>query len=200
MRTYLLVFCTVVLVAGCAVGPDYKEPVVAVPKQWHEASNTAKTALPDKWWQTFNDKELNQLISEAIAANLDLKLALERVKDARALRWATIATGLPSISAKSSASRRFNNSSTAGQTGGGNAGGGFGIGGQHINIFQLGFDAQWELDFFGGVRRAVEAADATVESEAENSRDVLLTLLGDVARNYIELRSNQQLAEISKKI
>lgn len=200
MKPYLIVFCTVVLLIGCAVGPDYKEPVVAVPKEWHEATTTAKTALPDKWWQTFNDQELNRLIPEAIAANLDLKLALERVKDARALRWATIATGLPSIDGKSSASRRLNNSvGGGGQSGGGNVGGGFGIGGQHINIFQLGFDAQWELDFFGGVRRAVEAADATVESEAENSRDVLVTLLGDVARNYIELRSNQQLAEITQK-
>jgi outer membrane protein, multidrug efflux system len=200
MSRSLFLICIAVLITGCAVGPDYKEPVVAVPKQWHEATATAKTALPDKWWQTFNDKELNRLINEAIAANLDLKLALERVKDARALRWATIATGLPSIDGQSSISRRLNNSvGGGGQSGGGNIGGGFGIGGQHFNIFQLGFDAQWELDFFGGVRRAVEAADATVESEAENSRDVLVTLLGDVARHYIELRSNQQLVEITQK-
>ena len=131
MRTYPLLLCIAVLVAGCAVGPDYKEPVVAVPKQWHEATSSAKTALPDKWWQTFNDKELNQLITEAISANLDLKLALERVKDARALRWATIATGLPSVDGKSSASRRLNNSVGGGQSGGGNVGGGFGVGGQH---------------------------------------------------------------------
>ena len=199
MSRYLIAFGIAVLATGCAVGPDYKEPVVPVPKQWHETTATAKSALPDKWWQSFNDQELNRLITEAIAANLDLKLALERVLDARALRWATIATGLPSVDAKGSASRRLNNSVGGGQTGGGNVGGGFGIGGQHINIFQLGFDAQWELDFFGGVRRAVEAADATVESEAENSRDVLVTLLGDVARNYIELRSNQQLVEITRK-
>lgn len=199
MSRSLIVSCIAVLITGCAVGPDYKEPVVAVPTHWHEAITTAKTALPDKWWQTFNDKELNRLISEAIAANLDLKLALERVKDARALRWATIATGLPSVDGTSSVSRQLNNTGGGGQSGGGNVGGGFGVGGQHINIFQLGFDAQWELDFFGGVRRAVEAADATVESEAENSRDVLVILLGDVARNYIELRSNQQLVEITQK-
>ncbi len=199
MNPYLIAFLFVVLLTGCAVGPDYKSPVVAVPKQWSGVKADVKSTPPDKWWQTFNDKELNQLITEAIAANLDLKLAVERVKDARALRWATIAGGLPSLGAKSSLSRRFNNSVSGGQTGGGNVGGGFGIGGQHINIFQLGFDAQWELDFFGGVRRAVEAADATVESEAENSRNVLVTLLGEVARNYIELRSNQQLVEITRK-
>jgi outer membrane protein, multidrug efflux system len=195
----LIIFFTFAWITGCAVGPDYQEPATIVPKQWHEAVSTGKIALPDKWWETFNDKELNRLITEAIASNLDLKIAIERVKDARALRWATIATGLPSLDARSAASRRFNNSAAAGQSSGGNVGGGFGIGGQHINIFQLGFDAQWELDLFGGVRRAVEAADATVGSEAENSRDVLVTLLAEVARNYIELRSNQQLVEITRK-
>ncbi len=63
----------------------------------------------------------------------------------------------------------------------------------------MGFDAQWELDFFGGIRRSVEAADATVDSEVENSRDVLVTLLGEVARNYIELRANQQLVAITRE-
>jgi outer membrane protein, multidrug efflux system len=199
MIRHLLAFFTAILLSGCAVGPDYRTPVVLVPKQWHETSTTSKLAQPDKWWQTFHDKELNQLITEAIAANLDLKLALERVKDARAQRWATIAAGLPSVQAKSTLSRRLNNSSGASQPGGATSGGGFGFGNQHINIFQLGFDAQWELDFFGGVRRAVEAADATVDSEVENSRNVLVTLLGDVARNYFELRVNQQLVEITRK-
>ena len=199
MVRYVLASCFLGLVSACAVGPDYHTPLVPVPKQWHESATTSKQAQPDKWWQTFNDKELNQLITEAITANLDLRQALLRVTDARAQRTATIAAGLPSISARNTASRRFNNSSSPSQSGGATSGGGFGIGGQHINIFQLGFDAQWELDFFGGVRRAIEAADATVESEAENSRDVLVTLLGDVARNYIELRSNQQLAQITRK-
>jgi outer membrane protein, multidrug efflux system len=200
MMRNLFAFFTTVLLSSCAVGPDYRTPVVPVPpKQWQNISTTSKLAQPDKWWQTFNDNELNQLITEAIAANLDLKLALERVKDARAQRWATIATGLPSIQAKSTLSRRLNNSSGASQSGGATSGGGFGFGNQHINIFQLGFDAQWELDFFGGVRRAVEAADATVDSEVENSRDVLVTLLSEVARNYIELRANQQLVDITRK-
>ncbi|ESS68814.1 nodulation protein T [Methyloglobulus morosus KoM1] len=199
MIRYVFASCFIGLVSACAVGPDYHAPVVPVPKQWHESSVTAKQAQSDQWWQTFNDQELNQLITEAIAANLDLKQALWRVTDAREQRIATIAAGLPSISARNTASRRLNNSSSPSQSGGATSGGGFGVGNQAINIFQLGFDAQWELDFFGGVRRAIEAADATVESEAENSRDVLVILLGDVARNYIELRSNQQLADITRK-
>ncbi|WP_340121154.1 efflux transporter outer membrane subunit [Methylobacter svalbardensis] len=188
------------LLSGCfAVGPDYQRPKIPVPRQWTE-STAATGSQPDKWWKAFNDPVLDQLIGDAIASNLDLKLALERVKDARVLRSATIATGLPSLDAKSNVSRRFNNSSSsASQSGTSSAGGGFGIGNQFINIFQMGFDTQWELDFFGGVRRAVEAADATIDVEVENSRDVLITLLGDVARNYIELRANQRLIAITRE-
>ncbi len=199
MSRIFIAFTIAYLLTGCAVGPDYHEPKIAVPKQWSGAGSLAKKAQPDQWWQTFNDKELDGLMKEAIAANLDLKQALMRVKDARAQRSATIATGLPSVDARNAFSRRYNNQSGGGQGGGGgNQGGGFGVGNTHINIFQLGFDAQWELDFFGGVRRAIEVADATIESEVENSRDVLLTIQGEVARNYMELRVNQQLAEITK--
>ncbi len=188
------------VLSGCAaVGPDYEPPKMPIPRQW--AETTANTgSQPDKWWRTFNDPVLDKLIGDAVASNLDLRLALERIKDARALRSATIAAGLPSLDAKSNVSRRFNNTtSPASQTGTSSVGGGFGIGNQLINIFQMGFDAQWELDFFGGVRRAIEAADATIEVEVENSRDVRVTLLGEVARNYIELRANQQLAAITRE-
>ena len=205
MMRRIITLSLLMLLFGCTVGPDYKRPVVPVPKQWSESSKDKHTekslpARPDQWWKTFNDPVLNRLITDAIAANLDLKQALVRVKDARALRWATLAAGLPSVSGKSNVSRRFNNSSSTSQTGGNpSTSGGFGVGNQVINIFQLGFDAQWELDFFGGVRRAIEAADATVDSEIENSRGVLITLLGDVANNYIQLRTNQQLIAITRE-
>jgi outer membrane protein, multidrug efflux system len=199
MTRRLSLIASVILISACAVGPDYHSPVIAIPKQWNETNVVANQTLLDQWWQTFSDKELNRLINEAVSNNLDHKIALERIKDARAQRSMTFASGLPSVSAKSSTSRRFNNFAGGSQPSGGNAGGGFGVGNQHINIFQLGFDAQWELDFFGGVRRALEAADATIELEIENSRDILVTLLGDVARNYIELRANQHLLDITRK-
>jgi outer membrane protein, multidrug efflux system len=143
---------------------------------------------------------LDRLITDAVAANLDLKVALDRVKEARAQRWITITAGLPSITGKSNINRRYNNTSSTSQTGGSSTvGGGFGVGNQLIDIFQFGFDAQWELDFFGGVRRAIEAADANVDLEIESSRNVLVTLLGEVASNYIELRANQQLIAITQE-
>jgi NodT family efflux transporter outer membrane factor (OMF) lipoprotein len=201
------------LVSGCTVGPDYKPPILPVPKQWSEAQKGKHKPVPskdeggfpqpvqqDQWWKTFNDPVLNRLITDAIAANPDLKQAIVRVKEARAQRWVTITAGLPSITGKSNASRRFNNTTATSQAGGTSAaGGGFGIGNQLINIFQMGFDAQWELDFFGGVRRAIEAADANVDSEIESSRNVLVTLLGEVAANYIALRANQQLIAITRE-
>ncbi|UOA06922.1 efflux transporter outer membrane subunit [Methylobacter sp. S3L5C] len=209
MKRCLIMLPLTFLVWGCTVGPDYQRPVVATPKQWTETVKNRNTGLPDnhtssilrdQWWQSFNDPILNRLITDAIAANLDLKQALVRVKDARAQRWVTITAGLPSITGKSNVSRRLNNSSASGQTGGTpGAVGGSGFGNQIINIFQSGFDAQWELDFFGGERRAIEAADANVDSAIENSRDVMITLLGEVASNYIQLRTNQQLIAITRE-
>ena len=192
----------ILLASGCTVGPDFKRPEVPVPKHWSEAPKDNLKGLPlaEQWWKTFNDPILNQLITDAVAANLDLKQALVRVKEARAQRWITITTGLPGITGKSNVSRRFNNTTATSQAGGApSSGGSFGIGNQVINIFQSGFDAQWELDFFGGIRRAVEAADATVDSEIESSRNVLVSLLGEVASNYIELRANQQLIAITRE-
>ncbi|POZ53327.1 efflux transporter outer membrane subunit [Methylovulum psychrotolerans] len=201
MKPSFLVCLSMTLSACTAVGPDYKPPTVSTPKQWQgmAAPTAAQAKQADAWWQTFRDPQLNQLINEAITANLDVRKALMRVKDVRAQRVAIYASALPSMTARSNISRRLNNTSSGSSAAGGSsAGGGFGIGNQLIDIFQTGFDAQWELDFFGGVRRAAEAADATVDSEIENSRDILVTLIAEVARNYLELRANQQLLGITQ--
>lgn len=204
IRNRILLFLTL-LVSGCTVGPDFKPPIVSVPKQWTDDPTINRAAIPqaqqDQWWKSFNDPVLDRLINDAIAANLDLKQALVRVKEARAQRWITITAGLPTITGKSTASRRLNNYSSSTQAGGTSSpgGGGFGFGDQVVNIFQMGFDAQWEMDFFGGIRRGIEAADANVDSEVENSRNVLITLLGEVASNYIQLRANQQLIAITQE-
>lgn len=198
MKRRSLVLALSIALGACTVGPDYRRPELAVPAHWTAINAPASQVDANRWWQQFHDPVLNRLVSDALIANLDVQQAALRVKDARAQRWATLALGLPSVSAKSNASRRFNNSASAAQTNGSSAaGGGFGIGNQTINIFQMGFDAQWELDFFGGVRRALEAADATVESEQENSHAVVVSLLGDVAANYISLRANQQLIALT---
>jgi multidrug efflux system outer membrane protein len=201
-RPALWLGAALLTLSACTVGPDYQRPDIAAPKKWSERPENLRLAAerPAEWWKSFNDPVLNRLIAEAVAANLDLRQAEARVRDARARREATLATGLPSLDARGNASRRLNSfGGQGGQTGQGGTVpfGGFGAGRETIDIFQMGFDANWELDFFGGVRRAVEAADATVDAEEENRRAVLVTLLGEVARNYIELRGNQSLIEIA---
>jgi NodT family efflux transporter outer membrane factor (OMF) lipoprotein len=194
MRRYA--FILALSLSACVVGPDYQKPDIATPKQWSSPSATvAQAKALDKWWQNFNDPILNQLVVDAINANLDLKQTLDRIKEARSQRVETVASGLPSFSSKNNINRRLNSSASSSST---SQAGGFGLSNQIINLLQLGIDAQWEVDFFGGVQRAIEVADATIESEVEHRRDVLVTLLGEVARNYIELRGNQQLIVITE--
>ena len=189
-----------IALGSCSVGPNYTAPSTVAPKQWSVPLNKtplkAENPLAEEWWTRFHDPILNRLITDALAQNLDLKQALLRVKDARIQRWITITAGLPSLTAKGSETQRLNNFPTGSQT---TSGSSFGAGNQVMNIFQMGFDAQWELDIFGGERRAIEAANANIDSEIENSRQILVTLLAEVARNYIQLRNYQQLTLITQK-
>ena len=182
MRRFVCV-SSLCLLTACVVGPEYQPPSMSVPQTWQNGVSSTESTIPDEWWQAFHDEDLNRLVNDALVANLDLKQAILRVAQARILRKETIASGLPSLSAKNLATQRFNNSSAGG--------GGISVNGQPINIFQLGFDAQWELDFFGGIQRAVEAADASIGIEIENSRDARLTLVGEVVKAYLIVRQNQ---------
>lgn len=193
------VLAAAMLVSGCVkVGPDYQPPELVVANHWSTGLDGAVARRQlQNWWRQFNDTELDRLMAEAVAANLDLQQALLKIKDLRAQRVAIWAGALPSVSGGSTASRRFNATSSANQSGTAQ-GGGFGIGNNLINIFQSGFDAQWELDFFGGVQRSLEAADATIASEQANSQAVQITLLAEVARYYLQLRENQQLQAVTE--
>lgn len=195
----LLTFPVMALLVSCAaVGPDYHAPSAVVPKQWRDGVNSAQTPYQTQWWRSFNDPLLTQLITEASAANLDVKQAVLRIRDARAQQTMLIASALPAVNAKSNLSRRGNNLTSFGGTNTG-TGGGFGIGNQIINIFQAGFDAQWEIDLFGGVRRGLEALEANLQAAEEDRKAVLVSLHGELARLYVQLRSNQRLLAITKE-
>lgn len=190
------------VLAGCMVGPDYSPRPAEVPQRWSGDAARGPGQVSrhvSDWWRNFDDPVLNTLIAQAAGFNLDLKQAKERIVQARTQRVVAIAAGLPLIDAHGFANRRQNN--FTGQTGGSVIGttGGFGLSSQHIDIFQLGFDVSWELDLFGGIRRSVEAADAEIEVEVENTRDVLVTLLGEVALNYLELRLAQRQLAITQE-
>jgi len=184
------------LLSGCAVGPNYKRPQVAVPRQWTVAAARGTSAKPiekEEWWSSFQDAELSSLIERAAKQNLDLKLALERVEEARAARGIARSAYFPSIDASASATR--NRQRVIAPV----VPGSVKIVPAEFNNFQGGLGASWELDVFGGIRRGVQAASADVAAAEENGRDVRVILLGDVGRVYAQLRGFQRRLEIANK-
>src|SRR5213595_3511127 len=146
MTLVVLVFSSLLL-TGCAVGPNYKRPLVPVPEQWTvaPARGTSTQALEtDEWWSSFRDPELNSLVERSASRNLDLKLALERVQEARAARGVARSGYFPSIDSAASGTR--NRQRVIGPAGPQNSPI---IVPVEFNNFQGGLSASWELDVFG---------------------------------------------------
>jgi NodT family efflux transporter outer membrane factor (OMF) lipoprotein len=180
------------LAASCSVGPNYRQPNIPVRTAWNEAQQngvSARAAELTRWWTEFNDPLLNSLIDRGVRSNLDLRLAEARIREARALRTGAAADQWPGVDASGSYSRSRGSENAFDVS---SAGAGPSSFGESRDLFRSGFDASWEIDVFGGVRRRVEAADATVEASMEDRRNTFVTLLGDIARNYIDLRGFQQ--------
>jgi outer membrane protein, multidrug efflux system len=186
------------MVAGCTVGPQYRPPEVVVPAAWNQAQQAGidtRSAGLARWWTEFNDPLLNTLVERAAQSNLDLRLAEARIRESRALRAVTAAGQWPALETSGSytRSRASENAFSSGRDGSSS----LGVNGAQ-DFFRAGFDASWELDVFGGVRRSVEAADASVDASVEERRQTLVTLLGDVARNYIDLRGFQRRLAVAR--
>lgn len=171
-----------VLLAGCKVGPNFKKPETPVPDKWVGPLPPPTAAEQDlaHWWTTFHDPALTSLVQRAVEANLDLKLAEARVRQARAARGVAIGGLGPTVDATGS----YSHSRSFGATG---------------DMYRAGFDAGWELDFFGGVRRSVEAATANLEATINARLNTLVTVAAEVAVNYIDLRSFQQQIVIAQR-
>ncbi|TKB09258.1 efflux transporter outer membrane subunit [Desulforhopalus sp. IMCC35007] len=179
------------LLSGCTVvGPDYVQPETRAPEKWSTslAGGLSPEAMdPQKmasWWTTLHDPRLTSLIQRAVAGNLDLRKARARVREARARRGIAAADRFPTINTEGTVSKI----GTSQELGGG----------ADIELYGAGFDANWELDLFGGVQRAVEAADAELAASHEELRDVMVSLLAEVGLNYVELRSFQTRLSIAK--
>ena len=191
------------LAAGCTVGPDYKRPDLPTPSAWNEAQqngiDATRTDLA-RWWTSFNDPLLDSLVERALSSNLDLRIAEARIREARANRTVVAAGAWPTVNTSGSytRARSSENGFQGGGGGGGNSSGGGGGSSPEQNFYKTGFDASWEIDVFGGVRRGVEAADASIDAAVENRRDVLVSLLGDVAKNYIDVRGFQRQLAVSR--
>jgi multidrug efflux system outer membrane protein len=188
--------------AGCSVGPDYKEPALAVPAAWTEAQQKGVDTRPAelaRWWAAFEDPTLDSLVDRAVRSNLDLRVAEARIREARASRAVVASGAWPTVDTSGSytRSRSSENAFNIPSQGGGTGGGASGIKLER-SLFNAGFDANWEIDVFGGVRRSVEAADAIIEATEYSRRDILVSLLGDVARNYIDLRGAQRRLAVAR--
>jgi outer membrane protein, multidrug efflux system len=195
-----LALLPLVLGAACSVGPDYKEPALAVPAAWHEAQQKGVDTRPAdlaRWWTAFEDPLLNSLIERAVKSNLDLRVAEARIREARASRAVVASGAWPTVDTSGSYSRSRTSENALNIPSQGGAGGASAVNLER-SLFTAGFDANWEIDVFGGVRRSVEAADATIAATEYSRRDVLVSLLGDVARNYVELRGAQRRLAVAR--
>ncbi len=181
--------------------PKPATPNSPLPERFAEADADtagANEAALSAWWQTLGDAQLNGLVARALAANLNVKLAGQRILEARAARRISSSALLPAVEAGDSA-QRIRGGFNQGNVHVGGTGDAPGlISALETNAFQLGFDASWEIDFFGGKRRAVEAAQAYVQGSVEARRDVLVSLLSEVARNYVELRGAQRRLQLTR--
>lgn len=180
------------LLSGCAVGPNYQTPTVSLPERFeepHEHGEIDPVELKE-WWTTFNDPLLNVLIHEALSQNYDLRIAIEKINEVRALYQIEAADLYPKIDMTAEERRVRISQNLFDST--------F-LGPPYQNLYKVGFDASWEIDIFGKKRREKEAAYYEYEAKIDNARDVYITLLGEIASTYIEIRGYQHRISLSKR-
>jgi len=194
----IVLLATIVGAGGCMVGPDYRRPDTSTPPSFGELAPTAAPdgrsdavagGTPTAWWTSFDDRLLTSLIERTVAQNLTLKQAEARVVEARAQRRIAAADLWPQVG--SSASYAREHASKNGTS--------LSFGGKAIDLFQAGFDANWEIDVFGGIRRSIEAADRTVEAAMDDRNAFVVSLLAEVGFDYVTYRSLQERIRLAKQ-
>jgi NodT family efflux transporter outer membrane factor (OMF) lipoprotein len=199
--------------SGCAVGPDYRAPDTPMPAKFAEApAGSPKSVDADaitEWWKSFGDSQLDDLVARALAVNPDMEIAASRVRAARQEEIVAGASYWPRVNAGGTAERtRLSTNEMAGglsllePSSGGNATGP-GIAAlapprNTFNLFQVGFDATWQLDFFGRTRRSVEAAKASTTAQIWGLRDTEVSLAAEVAGTYLGMRFNDERARLAR--
>lgn len=184
-------FSAILFSSGCAVGPNYKEPAVKVnPNFSNVSSNYAFEPVTIEWWKQFNDDQLVGLVEQALKNNYDVKIAIANVKEARAMRNLASLDQFPTVRVDGGYKKGTpSKDASKGQP----------RDVREYELFNGGFDASWELDFFGRVRRSVEASNAELKMTEANRRFVSVSVAAEVARNYFELRGAQNELEVAKQ-
>jgi NodT family efflux transporter outer membrane factor (OMF) lipoprotein len=187
-----------VAAAGCMVGPDYKAPPSKMPANYRELATpptTAPALVPAtspaevRWWRRFGDPQLTSLVEKAMAANYSVSVARARVREARASRQQAQALLYPQIDVGASVLRYRGPSSVISVPGLSLENG----------LYQVGFDARWTVDVFGGTRRGVESARASEQAAAADRRGIVLMVAAETARAYLELRGTQLELQIAQR-
>src|SRR5579859_4199735 len=218
LRPVLSVIWMALLLGACTVGPNFARPTPPTPPHWSARATAApitrdpqpssptavqmskiteQSADLSAWWRSFDDAMLSSLIERAASSNLDLRTAVLRIDEARAQRAISASAYWPTLSVDASYSRQRLSDTTPTGSLFSSVGNLKLPGGPGINIpnpysqYQLSANASWEIDLFGRVRRAVEAADANVQVSVEDQRSVRVSVLADVAQSYLELRGAQ---------
>jgi multidrug efflux system outer membrane protein len=190
---FFLVLLLALILSGCAVGPNYHQPKTEVNASFSngDQTNLSTGEIAVEWWRAFDDETLQRLVAQALAANQDLRIATDHVREARALHTQAVADELPVVTGNAGYTKSTTSADatpfplTREQ--------------RQLELFNLGFDATWELDIFGGVRRSIQAAGAEVSAAQADRQDVLVTVIAEVARNYFELRGAQHQLDVATK-
>ena len=195
----VLVTVLVIMVAGCAkLGPNFRLPEAPVAEQWIDAGDPAlKTEAPSDpaWWQAFNDPVLDQLIDTAYKQNYSLRIAGVRVLEARAQLGIAVGGRYPQLQRARAGATYVGISENAANTAAANTP----LADLNFWEFNAGFDAAWELDFWGKFSRAIESADAALLASIANYDNVLVSLLAEVASTYVIIRTVEERLDIARR-
>ena len=183
--------------SACTLGPDFQKPQTQSIAEWSKPSQAAASqavaeTMSERWWEVFQDAKLSALAQRALTRNLDLKLASSRLEQSRAVRQVVTAERYPNTAATASYGRKRNSAEGLSDPSGNQ-------GRSAFNLWDAGFSASWELDFWGRVRRETEAADATLEVAENDQRGVLLSVLAETAQDYIQLRGVQNTRAVTEQ-
>ena len=195
LRFPLALFVSSLLFSGCTtLGPDFVKPEAPMTDEWSK-SDTDKsrvkieTADYSSWWKGFDDPVLNKLIDTAYKENLDIRIAGLRIIEARAVLGIAVGEQLPQVQEVNGAAAAVNSSKNTANP----------VPESHFSDYQLGFDAAWELDFWGRFRRGVESAEASLNASVADYDNGLVTLTAEVARTYVAIRTFQERIALAEK-
>ncbi|HEY5191266.1 MAG TPA: efflux transporter outer membrane subunit, partial [Candidatus Deferrimicrobium sp.] len=191
MRTLAAAVLLSLVLGGCTVGPDYRRPDVETPRSWRIEEKDARDVADTAWWEQMNDPVLNDLVTAALRENKDVKIAAARVEEFSGRLSVSRGALLPQVGAGASAGReRLSNKglppipATSATLG---------------NLYQASAGASWEIDLFGKLRRATEAARSDLLATEEGKRATILSLVGSVVGEYVNLRDLDQQLEIARR-